>query len=395
MWWPFDLQERKQLANRAAAHVAARNAALSFELKGDQADTSLDKEILSSDISGIVYGIQEKEWTAVQVLCAFIRRAREAQEKTNCLTEGKLASETSGRRTVMFKNRNVDRLVFVCIAVMFEEAIERAKELDRYFEKTGELVGPFHGVPISLKEHFKVKGSKVTLGFSSWLDRPPIDRDGALTVVAKHLGAVPFVKTNIPQTMLAFECNNPLWGRTTNPYNAAYTSGGSSGGEAAILASGGTPISLGSDIGGSLRIPAGYCGLYSLKTTARRWPNEGSVKFAQGFEGVVSVYGPMARTAQDLELVFTQFTKTLRLSGDHSDAEKLGEENVARHSKLREELDSIGFMTQPVDSGWYTPLKVVKKRKKPLRIGYVLADGFVETSPACYRAVMELSLIHI
>jgi len=287
------------------------------------------------------------------------------------------------------RQSETDRFLIRRPLVMFEEAIERAKELDRYFEKTGELVGPFHGVPISLKEHFKVKGCPTTLGFSSWLDRPVIDQDGTLTVVAKHLGAVPFVKTNIPQTMLAFECNNPLWGRTTNPYNSAYTSGGSSGGEAALLACGGTVISLGSDIGGSLRIPAGYCGLYSLKTTAKRWPNEGSVKFAQGFEGVVSVYGPMARTAQDLELVFTQFTNTLRLSGDHSDVETMGEDNPARHLKLRDELDSIGFMTQPVDAGWFAPLEVVKKRKRPLRIGYVLADGFVETSPASYRAVME------
>jgi Asp-tRNA(Asn)/Glu-tRNA(Gln) amidotransferase A subunit family amidase len=273
--------------------------------------------------------------------------------------------------------------------VRFEEAIERAKELDRYFEKTGELVGPLHGVPISLKDHFKVKGSSVTLGFSSWLDRPVIDHDGALAVVAKHLGAVPFVKTNIPQTMLAFETCNPLWGRTTNPYNSAYTSGGSSGGEAALLACGGTPIGLGSDIGGSLRIPAGYCGLYSLKTTARRWPVEGSVKFAQGFEGVVSVYGPMARTAQDLELVFSHFSNTLGLNGEHSDMDSAGGEDHARQVKLRDEIDSIGFMSQPVDSGWFNPLSVVKKRKRPLRIGYFLADGFVKTSPACYRAVLE------
>ena len=97
MWWPFDLQQRKQLSSRAATHVAARNAALAFELKGKQADASLDKEILSSDIAGIVYGIQEKEWTSLQVLCAFIRRAKQAQEMTNCLTEGESVCESGPR----------------------------------------------------------------------------------------------------------------------------------------------------------------------------------------------------------------------------------------------------------------------------------------------------------
>lgn len=78
-------------------------------------------------------------------------------------------------------------------------------------------------------------------------------------------GAIPIVKTNIPQTMLAFECCNPLWGRSTNPFNDEYTCGGSSGGEGALLGMDGSVIGLGSDIGGSLRIPAAYCGIYSFK----------------------------------------------------------------------------------------------------------------------------------
>jgi hypothetical protein len=90
MWWPFDLQQRADLASRARAHVAARDKALAFPL--ESTDTSLDKDILTSDISGIVYGIQEKEWTAVQVLSAFIRKAKEAHEQTNCLTEGEFAA---------------------------------------------------------------------------------------------------------------------------------------------------------------------------------------------------------------------------------------------------------------------------------------------------------------
>lgn len=83
-------------------------------------------------------------------------------------------------------------------------------------------------------------------------------------------GAVLYVKTNIPQTMFAFECSNPIWGRTTNPWNENYTCGGSSGGEGALIAMDGSPVGIGTDIGGSLRIPAAYCGIYSLKPAAGR-----------------------------------------------------------------------------------------------------------------------------
>lgn len=91
-----------------------------------------------------------------------------------------------------------------------------------------------------------------------------------------NAGAIPLIKTNVPQTMFAFECNNPLWGRTTNPYSDAYTCGGSSGGEGAVLAMDGSALGLGSDIGGSLRIPASYCGIYSLKPGVGRVSNVGT-----------------------------------------------------------------------------------------------------------------------
>ena len=102
-------------------------------------------------------------------------------------------------------------------------------------------------------------------------------------------------KTNVPQTMLAFECSNPLWGRTTNPWSAAHTCGGSSGGEAALLAMDGSALGVGSDIGGSLRIPASYCGVYALKPGFGRIAYTGSRGANQGFEGVRVVSGPMSR----------------------------------------------------------------------------------------------------
>ena len=78
------------------------------------------------------------------------------------------------------------------------------------------------------------------------------------------------MKTNVPQTMMAFECANPLWGRTLNPHSAAHTCGGSSGGEAALLGARGSPLGFGSDVAGSLRIPTSYCGVFSLKVRRRQ-----------------------------------------------------------------------------------------------------------------------------
>lgn len=92
----------------------------------------------------------------------------------------------------------------------------------------------------------------------------------------RSAGAVIIAKTNVPQTMLSFECSNPIWGVTTNPYSAAHTCGGSSGGEAALLAMDGSAIGVGSDIGGSLRIPTGYCGVFSLKPTVGRFTRDGA-----------------------------------------------------------------------------------------------------------------------
>ncbi|KAG2355257.1 hypothetical protein BDR07DRAFT_1613759 [Suillus spraguei] len=107
--------------------------------------------------------------------------------------------------------------------------------------------------------------------------------------------------------MLAFECSNPLWGRTTNPWNNKYTCGGSSGGEGALLAMDVSALGIGSDIGGSLRIPASYCGVYSLKPTAERVSSIGTQAVRPGFEAIRSSHGSLARSVQDCEL----FCKTI------------------------------------------------------------------------------------
>lgn len=104
----------------------------------------------------------------------------------------------------------------------------------------------------------------------SYIDTSTYRASYQIVNILLDAGAVIFVKTNLPQTIFGFECSNPVWGRTTNPWNDKFTPGGSSGGEAALLAMDGSAAGIGTDIGGSLRIPAAYCGVYSLKPASGR-----------------------------------------------------------------------------------------------------------------------------
>ena len=138
---------------------------------------------------------------------------------------------------------------------MFEEALLRAKQFDAEFPLKGTIKGALHGVPIPLKDNIQVKGYDST---NSLISRAFLadSFNSPIVDAVIEAGCIPFVKTNVPQTLLSYECSNPLWGATTNPHNSRFTCGGSSGGEAALIASQGSIFGIGNDIGGSLRIPA-------------------------------------------------------------------------------------------------------------------------------------------
>jgi Asp-tRNA(Asn)/Glu-tRNA(Gln) amidotransferase A subunit family amidase len=273
---------------------------------------------------------------------------------------------------------------------MFEQAYARAASLDEHFRNTGTLLGPLHGLPISIKDMLFIRDVHTTLGLTSHLSHPPDARHSALVAALEHLGAiVPYVKTNVPQLLLSFECNNVVWGRTTNPYNASYTSGGSSGGEAALIAFRGSAFGIGTDIGGSLRIPAGYCGIYSLKPCSRKgstWPTEGMASLGGGFEGLIGVAGPMARSAEDLEMAWVEMGKVFSLEGMKADPVE-----YTLHKEALEKEFGVPDLPamKPTDYASLRPLALSSARGKPLRIGFYLTDGFVHTTPAVYRAMDE------
>lgn len=181
-----------------------------------------------------------------------------------------------------------------------ESALEQAGRADSASREERER--PFHGVPFTVKENIDLFGTPTTQGLAALADAMP-ERNAPIVDRMIAAGAIPIGRTNLPEMGARLDTDNPLRGRTFNPWNRGITPGGSSGGEAAALATGMTPFGLGNDIGGSLRNPAYCCGIAALK------PSIGRVPFVLSIDpvdmGITSAFltdGPMARSVQDLRV---------------------------------------------------------------------------------------------
>lgn len=140
--------------------------------------------------------------------------------------------------------------------------------MDDYLSKTGDVIGPLHGLPISLKDCFITPPHPSSIGMACYANVPtnPEDETVLVSLLAK-LGAVFYVKTAVPVAMMMMETISNVWGETNGAYHTGTTSGGSSGGEGVLLAMRGSPLGIGTDIGGSIRIPSAFNGLFGLKPT--------------------------------------------------------------------------------------------------------------------------------
>jgi len=182
----------------------------------------------------------------------------------------------------------------------YDEARAEARAADERRAR-GEPLGPLHGVPITVKECFDVTGTPATYGLPSRAQTLAAADDRYIQRL-RAAGAIIVGKTNVPQLLLYIESDNPLYGRTNNPWNLERTPGGSSGGQAAIIAAGGAPLGLGSDIGGSIRVPSAFCGVVGLKPTAGRTPDLINFGVSPGQRAIVSQVGPLARSVDDVAL---------------------------------------------------------------------------------------------
>jgi amidase len=184
-------------------------------------------------------------------------------------------------------------------------ALRRAKEADEALAR-GECWGPLHGVPITVKDSFETEGLRTTAGFEA-LEKHVPEKDAAAVRKLKAAGAIVLGKTNCARLCCDIQTRNPLFGTTNNPYDVDRTCGGSSGGEAAAVALGMSPLGIGSDTGGSIRIPSSYCGVFGLKTSVGRISTEGllpTLATARSRPDSLTVVGPIARSVRDLMLCY-------------------------------------------------------------------------------------------
>nr|XP_005894287.1 PREDICTED: fatty-acid amide hydrolase 1 [Bos mutus] len=217
--------------------------------------------------------------------------------------------------------------------------------------------GLLYGVPVSLKECFSYKGQDSTLGLS--LNQGvPAEGDCVVVQVLKLQGALPFVHTNVPQSMFSFDCSNPLFGPTMNPWNSSKSPGGSSGGEGALIAAGGSPLGLGTDIGGSIRFPSAFCGICGLKPTGNRLSKSGLKGCVYGQVAVQLAVGPMARDVESLALCM--------------------------RALLCEDMFRLDPTVPPL------PFREeIYRSSQPLRVGYYETDNYTMPTPAMKRALLE------
>ncbi|CCT62770.1 related to amidase (acetamidase) [Fusarium fujikuroi IMI 58289] len=284
--------------------------------------TVLDREIVNKPIEELVQAVQKDPSKASDILHTYGKVALRAHERTNCVTEVMLSSAEQW-----------------------------------LIDGSLNLKGPLAGIPVSLKDTVEVEGYDSTVGMSTHAGKP-LAHDGNTVRILKDAGAVPYVKTNVPITLLSFESSNDIWGETSNPSNKSYTAGGSTGGEGALLALGGR-IGIGSDVAGSVRCPAHFSGCYALKCSTGRWLKTGVVTSMPGQDGVPAVYSPMARTLNDL----TYFTRSI----------------------IQMKPWTYDYSCHPLP--WRTDIEKEFSEKRNLRVGILRTDGVVDPSPACRRAL--------
>ncbi|KAL4879711.1 amidase signature domain-containing protein [Aspergillus karnatakaensis] len=235
--------------------------------------TDLDIEITSINDAAVLRDrIAERTYTAVDVLTAYTKRASIAQQTINCLTE-----------------------------ILYDEGLERARYLDEYLERTGKTIGSLHGIPISLKDLFAVKGVHATAGLVSWIPNISTE-DSSVVKNILSAGGVLYAKTNVSQGHLMVESINNVFGTTGNPFNASLSAGGSSGGEAALVGALGSIIGSATDGGGSIRFPAAFCGLWGVKCSKGRIGTMGIESPGDGNESTNAGLGPVGRSVSGCEM---------------------------------------------------------------------------------------------
>ncbi|XP_064415780.1 fatty-acid amide hydrolase 1-like [Latimeria chalumnae] len=280
------------------------------------------ESVLSLSFKDLHKNLQDGQLSPEHVLYTYIEKALEVTNQVNCV---------------------VDYL---------QECEQQLQEMKRNPRK-----GLLYGIPVSIKENIDYKGHYTSLGFARFLDKKASE-DSVVVKVLKKQGAIPFVKTNLSQSMLSYDCSNPIYKQTKNPWNPKKTPGGSSGGEGALIGGEGSVLGFGTDLAGSIRMPSSFCGICGLKPTEHRISKHLVRTTTPGQKSLASMLGPMARDVDSLALCMKAV-----LCQDMFD--------------LDPNVPPLPFNDEVYNS------------KKKLRIGYYDRDGFWLPHPSMRRAVME------
>ncbi|KAM5511697.1 acetamidase [Fusarium oxysporum f. sp. phaseoli] len=283
-------------------------------------------DITELTVSELQQGIRSRAFKATEILEAFAARAAIAHQLVKCLTDW-----------------------------FYEKGLQRAQELDTILESGGEPIGPLHGIPVALKDTYGLKDHVTTRGYI--VSKGVVyDHTSDIVETIRSAGAVFFCRTTMPQTGFILETTSNLWGRTLNPFNGRLGAGGSSGGDAALVAMRGAPIALPSDIGGSIRVPAAFCGLYAIRPTSLRIPKGNWAGTMTGQISVRDSAGPICHSIDDVRM----FTEVI---GSHQ----------AQH---RHDTNAV-----PI------PWRKVSLPDGKLAVGIMKWDGVVMPQPPVLRAI--------
>ena len=247
-------------------------------------------ELVSHSAIALVALIRKRALSPVEVVEAYLRRIDEVNPRLNA------------------------------IVTLAPDAMEKAKEAEAAVAR-GEALGPLHGVPMTIKDTIETANLRTTSGSTLRAEFIP-KRDAGAVARLKAAGAIILGKTNCAEMAMDYTADNPVFGRAGNPYNPVLTTGGSSGGEAAAIATCMSPGGIGSDLAGSIRIPAHFCGIAGLKPTVGRVPGDGQFPPSSGPYSLGAAIGPMARSVRDLALLFNVLAgiETSTLSADRTRA---------------------------------------------------------------------------
>ncbi|KAK4125869.1 amidase [Parathielavia appendiculata] len=308
--------------------------------------------IISKESVDIVNGIRSGQRSAVSVTTAFCKTAPIAHQINNCLHE-----------------------------IFFDKALDRARELDAFYAETGRTLGPLHGLPVSLKDQFHVEGVDTTMGYVGWIGsnlgiKHPSQAhqvESQITTELLSLGAVLFCKTSLPQTLLFGETKNNIIGQTLNPHNQNLSCGGSSGGEGALQALRGSTLGVGTDIGGSVRIPAAFNGLFALKPTPERLSYRGVANTNPGQNTYRSAVGFLSTSLGSLELALQSVLSTRPWERDPAVVPIPFRQEVINEYRSRADKDGVVILSE-----------------KPLKLGVLWTDGALRPHPPILRGIRDV-----